>query len=293
MAENNIRAADLVEKFRHALDNNWGYIWGTAGTKWTKAKQEQLNQTTDSDRALSRQYGSKWVGHYVADCSGLFVWAFKQLGGSTYHGSDTMYRKYCAEKGELNKGKRSDSGTLKPGTAVFCWNGKKYSHIGLYVGGDKVIEAAGSKQGVIISKVSDTKWKYWGELKGVTFDGSSPAPALEPAPAPAGKPTLRKGSKGDDVREMQTALQKLGYGLGSCGIDGDYGRATMAAVQLFQHDHQLTVDGICGPKTWAAIEAALKAEPAKETRYTVTISGLTADKAKEVTGKYGGVITAE
>ena len=293
MAESNIRAADLIEKFRQALDNNWGYIWGTAGVKWTKAKQDQLNQTTDSDLAMGRQYGAKWIGHTVADCSGLFVWAFKKLGGTMYHGSNTMYLKWCTNKGELKKGKRTDNGTLKPGTAVFVWNGKTYSHVGLYIGGEQVIEAAGTKQGVITSKVTASKWTHWGELKGVSFDGSVPAPAPEPAPAPAQKPTLRKGSKGADVTELQTALQKLGCGLGSCGIDGDYGRATMAAVQLFQLDHSLAIGGICGPKTGAAIEAALKAEPEKETRYTVPIRGLTADKAKEVTGKYGGVITAE
>lgn len=175
-----INANDLIEKFRQALDDKWGYIWGTAGVLWTAAKQSQIEQTTDSDRALSRQYGSKWVGHMVADCSGLFVWAFMQLGGSTYHGSDTMYRQYCVNKGELKAGKRTDSGTLKPGSAVFCWNGKKYSHVGLYVGGDQVIEAAGTKQGVITSKVTDTKWKYWGELKDVDF-GAAPSPAPEPA----------------------------------------------------------------------------------------------------------------
>ena len=287
-----ITANDLVSKFRQALEDNWGYIWGTSGVKWTAAKQKQLEQTTDSDRAVSRQYGSKWIGHYVADCSGLFVWAFKQLGSQMYHGSNTMYLKWCNAKGELKKGARADGGILKPGCAVFVWNGKNYSHVGLYVGDGTVIEAAGTKQGVITSKVSATKWTHWGELKDVSFDG-----AVDPAPAPAPEPernTLRKGDKGEAVRELQTALMRLGYGLGSCGIDGDYGRATMAAVQLFQHDHGLTVDGICGPKTYAALDKALASgEPQKTVKYTVTICGLTDAKAKEIVNKYGGVITAE
>ena len=287
-----ITANDLVSKFRQALEDNWGYIWGTSGVKWTAAKQKQLEQTTDSDRAVSRQYGSKWIGHMVADCSGLFVWAFKQLGSTMYHGSNTMYLKWCVNKGELKKGNRTDGGALKAGTAVFVWNGKTYSHVGLYVGDGTVIEAAGTKQGVITSKVSATKWTHWGELKDVSFDG-----AVDPAPAPAPEPernTLRKGDKGETVRELQTALMRLGYGLGSCGIDGDYGRATMAAVQLFQHDHGLTVDGICGPKTYAALDKALASgEPQKTVKYTVTICGLTDAKAKEIVNKYGGVITAE
>ena len=40
-------------------------------------------------------------------------------------------------------------------------------------------------------------------------------------------------------------------------IDGDYGRGTEAAVKSFQKDHELTADGICGPKTWGALDAAI------------------------------------
>ena len=129
-----ITAAALVAKFQQAYDEKWGYIWGTAGVKWTQARQTALEKTTDADRESGRKYGSKWIGHYVADCSGLFSWAFNQLGGYMYHGSDTMFRKYCVNKGELKKGRRTDRATLKPGSAVFVWNGKTYSHVGLYIG---------------------------------------------------------------------------------------------------------------------------------------------------------------
>ena len=33
----------LIDKFRQALSENWGYIWGTAGENWTAAKQKELN----------------------------------------------------------------------------------------------------------------------------------------------------------------------------------------------------------------------------------------------------------
>ena len=35
------------------------------------------------------------------DCSGLFVKAYRDQGASIYHGSNTIYRKYCSEKGKL------------------------------------------------------------------------------------------------------------------------------------------------------------------------------------------------
>ena len=171
----------LIEKFQQALEDDWGYIWGTAGELWTAAKQKELERTTDIDRAMSRKYGKKWIGHWVADCSGLFSWAFKQLGGYMYHGSDTMFRKYTTYSGELIAGKRSDGHELKPGTAVFTYNAakKKYGHVGLYIGNGLVIEAEGTIKGVIASPV-DKKWTFWGELKGVDY-GS------EPIPVPAGK----------------------------------------------------------------------------------------------------------
>ena len=265
----------LVSLFRQALEENWGYIWGTAGIKWTAAKQKELEKTTDTDRAQGRRYGSKWIGHKVADCSGLFSWAFKQLGGTMYHGSDTMYRKYCVNKGELNRGKRTDCATLKPGTAVFVWNGKKYSHVGLYAGDGVVIEAMGTINGVTTTKVTDTKWTRWGELVGVDYAGSGNTAAgedLSTRPeALVGmttggeilhcvqddrKPTVRKGSKGAAVKEMQSILQRLGYDLGPFGADGDFGKCTDAAVRKFQKDRGLAADGICGKNTWKELMKA-------------------------------------
>ena len=176
---NDITSGSLVALFQFALDNQWGYIWGTAGVEWTKAKQEALNKTTDANRANSRKYGSQWIGHMVADCSGLFSWAFDQLGGYMYHGSNTMWDKYCTAQGELIKGTRDDGQELKPGTAVFCYNKEKQNrgHVGLYVGNGLVIEAAGAKAGVITSQITDKKWVEWGELKGVIYGDPEPVPA--------------------------------------------------------------------------------------------------------------------
>ena len=178
---NDISAQDLIDKFQYALSQGWGYIWGTAGVEWTEARQKALEKTTDTDRAMGRKYGSRWIGHMVADCSGLFSWAFNKLGGYMYHGSDTMFRKYTTYSGELNKGQRADGLELKPGTAVFTYTAskKKYGHVGLYIGAGLVVEAEGTLKGVITSQVNG-KWSHWGELKGVNYGGT-------PTPVPEGK----------------------------------------------------------------------------------------------------------
>lgn len=63
-------------------------------------------------------------------------------------------------------------------------------------------------------------------------------------------PTLKKGSKGDYVKELQTKLVEHGY-LGSAKeVDGKFGPKTLEAVKAFQAEHNLVVDGIVGPKSW-------------------------------------------
>ena len=59
------------------------------------------------------------------------------------------------------------------------------------------------------------------------------------------------GSRGDEVRQIQTKLKRWGYYNGS--IDGIYGTQTQSAVKWFQSKNGLTVDGIAGPKTLAAM----------------------------------------
>ena len=60
--------------------------------------------------------------------------------------------------------------------------------------------------------------------------------------------TLSKlGSRGNEVRKIQTKLKELGYYRGA--VDGIYGVATQKAVRSFQKNCGITADGIAGPKT--------------------------------------------
>lgn len=61
-------------------------------------------------------------------------------------------------------------------------------------------------------------------------------------------PTLSQyGSRGQEVRQIQTKLKSLGLYNGS--VDGIYGTGTQKAVRQFQKNCGLTADGIAGPKT--------------------------------------------
>lgn len=59
------------------------------------------------------------------------------------------------------------------------------------------------------------------------------------------------GSRGDEVTQIQTKLKRWGYYTGS--IDGIYGTQTQKAVRYFQSKNGLTVDGIAGKNTLAAM----------------------------------------
>lgn len=67
----------------------------------------------------------------------------------------------------------------------------------------------------------------------------------------AGPPVLREGSRGDAVRDLQAKLTHAGYVVGQDGIFGD---ETLRAVCAFQAAQGVTVDGIAGPATIAALE---------------------------------------
>lgn len=59
------------------------------------------------------------------------------------------------------------------------------------------------------------------------------------------------GSRGSEVTQIQTKLKRWGYYKGS--VDGIYGSQTVSAVKYFQRKNGLTVDGIAGKKTLAAM----------------------------------------
>ena len=87
-------------------------------------------------------------------------------------------------------------------------------------------------------------------VRGV-MNGTTPVRPLIPASDSQNRPTLRRGARGDPVRRVQEKVGAL--------VDGIFGPGTEAAVRRFQRTHIEKVDvadGIVGPKTWAAIDAA-------------------------------------
>lgn len=96
-------------------------------------------------------------------------------------------------------------------------------------------------------------WQYssTGSVPGITGDVDLDLYYGEVAPVQ--RPTLRTGSSGEDVKELQTLLIKAGYSCGKFGADGKFGNSTLEAVKAFQADRGLAVDGVVGTKTWTEL----------------------------------------
>ena len=94
------------------------------------------------------------------------------------------------------------------------------------------------------------------------------------------KEGLDFGSEGEDVEQVQKALQGLGYDLGEFGADGKYGKATQEAIKAFQEANDLEITGIVDEDTLNKLKELNK----NAVDFDDTITGLI-DNIKEIGGR--------
>ena len=246
-----VKASDIVAGVIRVYEMGCGYIWGTHGVKWTEAKQKAGSK---ENNAKTQAYGSQWIGSTVYDCSGLEYDVLGKLGLNIKHSCNSIWNGYLSEKGTLSQ---FPPEKRLPGMPVFKTSGSDRHHMGTYIGAGWVVEAKGTQTGVVISK-----WETWDECgyyKNVDFDlpwdWTLPEFHFDIYPPLRGFNTCRSGSAGASVRYVQVLLHdRWDAGL---VVDNYYGSNTIAAVKAFQAAHGLSVDGVTGPMTIAALEKAL------------------------------------
>ena len=85
----------------------------------------------------------------------------------------------------------------------------------------------------------------------------TPEPTATPkptaTPVPTNYPTLKKGSTGEAVANLQAALAFLDYTTNTYGFYTSYDSKTVTAVKQFQTNNGLKADGIAGPATQALL----------------------------------------
>ena len=118
---------------------------------------------------------------------------------------------------------------------------------------------------VLIIAIAGSKHKKAEVMAAQLALATTPTPTIAatatPVPTPSPTPEIRieKGAEGEDVMALQKRLMELGY----LAIDEPtsyFGNATKEAVKLFQRQHELQQDGICGNDTIVL----LNSEEAKE-----------------------------
>ena len=228
------KTAGKIEYFA----DRWGYVYGAQGQLYTRelaAEWGRIKRSGKSAAYFTRDC-ARWYGRRVVDCSGMIVQAMRAYKPSYGdRSSTTFYNRDTSERGPIK--------TLPEEPGLIVW---KQGHIGIYIGGGKVIEARGYKYGVVISELSTQRWTNWGRLKDVEYID-------EPA-----KPVFarelryrRKMMRGEDVRELQHLLvSAAGQRLTD---DGIFGKKTRDAVRAAQRKFGLKVDGIAGKNTITAL----------------------------------------
>lgn len=220
------------------------YWWGTFGQRATPALLAQKRQQYPEAYG---SYGSECAKHYgerVHDCVGLikgYLWSAGVDSVPMYNSCQDVTAaglySACSKTGAI---------ASLPEEAGVCVFMKDLSHVGVYVGGGEVVEAAGHAKGVVKSRLAQRGWAYWGKPRWISYDG-----AAQPADAAKNElPELGLGSAGEYVRSVQLLLIGRGYSCGSSGADGEFGICTEFAAAAYQREHGLEPDGIVGVRTW-------------------------------------------
>lgn len=239
--------------------------------------------------------GYKYLGtpYSVMDCQKFYEKCLSDLGFNLdLAGSNAWYR-YIMEHGRVLTPEEcvKELGCVPKGATLFihAYDGgeeKRGYHDGLgnasHIGictmprGEGAIASSASRGCVAESKFKGKSikggWNMVGLPNFVMFDYGGDS--YEPNPS-VWRPTIRKGSKGEDVKFCQQLLLDNGYDVGPSGIDGDYGRKTEEAVKKFQKANGLVEDGVVGPMTWSKL---MEDDPAPREFYTVTIRHVTFDE---------------
>lgn len=217
-----------------------------------------------ADPMITKLYG--WTPQNQPWCCTFVNWCFLTAFGYdigsrlTYGGTAA-----CANSANLFKNNGAFTNTPEPGDQAFFFSGGGINHTGI------VSEVSGSSIKTIEGNYSDKVSLVSHNIMGndVAGFGRPNWSLVQPISEAAGKPQTDTGKdtgKADvshvwrpqtigtsnaystDCVVLQALLNAHHWACGSA--DGFYGPKTQAAVNAAQKYYGLTVDGVCGPKTW-------------------------------------------
>lgn len=215
------------------------------------------------------RHGSAYSGNFAWCDAAVSFWAHHSDNvAAVLPAGDRAYTVYHARDfqraGRWHAGTAAALDRARPGDIVFCdWGGSDrvgaIDHVGVIevvLGGGRVQTIEGNTSDRCLRRVRNA-----GVVAGYgrpAYHGAGPsrAPGTPPGTPSRTAPrwpgrylTQPPIMRGDDVRTWQRQMHARGWHI---TVDGAYGPASEEICRAFQQEKGLGVDGVVGPKTWAA-----------------------------------------
>lgn len=155
----NLTNLGLVEHCKKALNEGWGYCYGTYGKMLTEPSLlNRMSQYPNNIKKYETFIRKNWIGKRTVDCVGLiksYLW---------WANNDVVY----TPKTDLSANGMYNAATVKgeistiPEVIGLCV--RKDQHIGVYIGNGQVIESKGTKYGVVqtpLHGLGANSWTHW------------------------------------------------------------------------------------------------------------------------------------
>ena len=285
--------------YKVAYGNYTGYVYST----YVELIEDgTLAKGSKGDAVKQLQKRLKELGYYSSSCDGNFgnvtvdaLKAFEKKNGLTVDGiADAATLKKLnsssaiSAKGTTVSSKEeetTDSETLKKGSkgSAVKQLQQRLKQLGYYnntIDGDygsgtvTAVKAFQKKNGLTQTGTADKKTLD----KIYSTSAISASDKVENADTSA---TLKKGSKGEEVKKLQRRLKELGYY--SATVDGDYGSGTVTAVKAFQKKNGLTQNGTADETTLKKVYSDSAIGAKEETpAYTTLKSGSKGEAVKQL-----------
>lgn len=261
--------ASTVDKVIKIAEAEIGYLEKKTNAQLdSKTANAGSNNYTKYWRDLdSGMNGNAWCNCFVNWC---FVQAYGAKKAKELLCTNGGWSYYTPTSSSYFKAKKQwHTSNPKKGDVIYFRNSERICHVGIVykVEAGKVYTIEGntsSAAGVVPNGGCVAKKSYDLGLSRIAgygrpkYDGGSEP---DPKESKVAQPTLRKGSKGEEVKKLQKNLKQLGF-KGKDGkvltIDGDFGTNTEYAVRQFQKKNSIEVDGIYGNQSYNTMKKAIK-----------------------------------
>ena len=199
-----VSAAEMVAYYKaHAVRTNakapanppaeqWGYVLGGDGRIATKAYLEQRAKSSYPDSWQSYvERTTRWLGRPVYDCNALAEAYYKQKTGTDINTkARNNYASWCSKKSPEAPDAKLTGIPQLPGVAVFAGDkASAITHVGFLLepyGSGRlewlVVEARGADYGIVITKLTEREWRWWGVMDKY-FDYGTEEPGGEIKPS--------------------------------------------------------------------------------------------------------------